>query len=190
MVLALAVAASLTSFDAVVQETRLAVRATRVAQAETKSAGLVKRLENSTWSVRRHEGDASRLRSSLFSLSSRLRSGRIDQALRWEVERTGQELDRHAQELNSALQELRDIRQAITTKDPELLAPAQLLETWTRRLVSQEGTLENEGSWIDSDLRRAGFSFEAFHYERSLRDGGEHVRAIAKEVQAILEKVQ
>ncbi|MDX6768025.1 MAG: hypothetical protein SF051_00720 [Elusimicrobiota bacterium] len=204
MVLALVLAAAASaapaapSFDAALLDVRRAVHLTRAAAAADKDAALASRLDRAAWDVQRHERDASSLRRELSMLKSRLsrygapRRGQPDSdpGLRWEVQRTGRDLQDHARALQWTLHEVRAIRQAITDKAPELVAPAGRLESQMRWLVSEERWVENEGRWFGFDLRRAGFHFEAFDYERAFRDAADRVRELEDETRQILAKVR
>lgn len=199
MVAAVSVSASpaLPSFEHSAAQLQSTIAALRAQQVRAKAANTGPQIANLAWDLERAERDASRLRSDLRFLLSRVRryqrpqNGRpdMDPSLRWDVQRFTRELSQLTRDSQWRLNDLRFLT-AQAEKDETLVAPASRLLDAARRFKSETGWLLMDARFASFDFRRAGLVFEGMDLDRDSRDVDERAQDLQSEAGRLLAKVR
>lgn len=179
----------LPSFEASAARLQESVAALRAAQLKAKAGELGPRLNAAARDLEGDESEAYRLQNDLRFLMSRVRSGRPDQILRWDVQRFTRELSALARDAQWRLTDLRSLS-AQAQKDEALISPASRVLASARSLDNTVHWLVFDARFAYFDLQRAGFTFEAMDLDRGSRDMDGLARELLSESEKLLAKVR
>lgn len=185
------------SFEHAASQLQSSIAALRAQQVRAKAANTGPQIANLAWDLERAERDASRLRSDLRFLLSRVRryqrpqNGRpdMDPSLRWDVQRFTRELSQLTRDSQWRLNDLRFLT-AQAEKDETLVAPASRLLDAARGFKSETSWLLMDARFASFDFRRAGFTFEGMDLDRDSRDVDERAQDLQSEAGRLLAKVR
>ncbi|MBI4677775.1 MAG: hypothetical protein HY748_09345 [Elusimicrobia bacterium] len=182
---------ALPNFEAAITGLRAQILATRVEQVQARNAAAASDLDRLASDTRGLQWTAQRLRFDLSDIRRRAQRyqpsndpffrsdlNRVVWNLRdlaWAVQRIRMDADRLAMNAQP---------------DPNLVSAARRFKdsfTWSE---SEIGWVANEARWAEWDIRRAGFSMEAWDVSRYSGDAERDIRDAHRSADEILRKVQ
>lgn len=190
-------AAPALTFESSLGQLRQTVVAARAEQVRAKNAALkhdLTRLANDArtlqwqgWNLRTRVGDVRR-RAARY-IPPRPGKPESDPFLRSELSRLTWDLRDHAWKAESAARDAQRIERE-ATQDPELVGPAEQLSFSARDYANETRWLAIEARNASWDVRRAGFSMEAWDLERESGNAENDSRDLETYAQRILAKVR
>lgn len=176
-----AVAVSL-PFEGALMHVRQEVQALQQSLATaTRIRSASRDLRNAGWNARRARQDLQMLRNRMHRPQDPFLRSEA-QRLVWNLRELNRQLWRIQSETSRLARE--------SSKDPELVAPAEELDREARDLRSETRWLETDGRWAGMDLRRAGLSMEAWDVERETQETERWARDLEWDARTLLDKVR
>jgi len=193
-------AQDLVSFENALGNLRQQVLTAKAEQADARSQALANDLQRLSFDIRNRVWDVQRQRNTFSDLRRRAqRMQRKDKANQpgqnndpffrndltrfvWDLQNFSRETERQRWELDRIFRE--------ASAAPELVNPVRMVQDALRDMSSQFQWLESDvrmGVW---DIRRAGFSMEAWDIEREVGDLQREIRDMEALGRRLLDKVQ
>lgn len=190
-------ASVLSSFEASLGQIRRQALATRGEHKKAKALSLKAEIDSAAREASRLSWDASRQRGAVSELRRRAQRYEPDRPQRpgsdpffrsdlqravWNL----RDLSRETRRLSAAVQRLAQT----APKDPALLQPAEALLRNAGHLRGEARWLETEADRASWDIRRAGFSLEAWDIERESRNTSDSSRQIEAHAGRLVDAVR
>lgn len=190
-------AQSLPSFEAALAGARDGILKARAEQVQAKDAQLAQEIGRASRDADSIASDAWRLRSDISDVRRRAQHAQSgpgqpnnDPFLRNDIQRLVWELRDFSRVVGDLARDIQRIARSVQQKDPDLVQPARALVGSAQRLNSEAGWIRNEANWASWDIRRAGFSMEAWDVERESSAAEDSSRQAQSEAQRLLQQVQ
>ena len=183
-------------FEGAVEAFRADVNAARAARAKAAAADIGPHLNSLAWDLDRAHQDVTTMRRVLAWLAARARAYRpptrtrpeSDPQLRWDLRTASRNLETLARNAEHSLQRLHMLA-GQATKDEALVLPAQRLAGSASTLSAETGWLGMDSRTATSDIRWAGFSFEAMDIDNAARELEDAARSLDGAASALRAKV-